>query len=100
MLAPLVIPACRVDGVVHPRCLVASLHQYLDWTLNAGLERLFVWPSSLRPCSHLILVGILKQVISSADPDQLMSPACSLVESLISIYIVFNDFLKILLTPL
>ena len=68
VLDPLIIPAWREDGVSHPLCPVAALREYLRWTRDVGLDRLFVWPSSLRLCSRPQLARVLKRVISSADP--------------------------------
>ena len=68
ILDPLLIPAWWEDVPPHPSCLVVALCAYLGWTPGVGLDRLFVWPTSCHPCSRPHLVGILKRVISSADP--------------------------------
>lgn len=63
-----VMPSFLEVGGVHPLCLVAALHKYIQLNFNAFANSLSIWPRSNCPCSASTLALLLRKVIMEADP--------------------------------
>ena len=67
-MKPMVIPALKNGDVPHCLCPVVALKEYLRAT-GAEMEgKLWVWPSSGKPCSPVNLAKVIVSIIEAADP--------------------------------
>ena len=65
-MKPVVIPALWSGDVPHVLCPVAALQKYVQATESE--ERLWIWPTSGKPCTPANLAKVIVSVIEAADP--------------------------------